>query len=151
MNQILERTQHASKIDFKPGLHVPRDIEIRSGNTTINPRNIHNESMRRLYSLLCKQYGAENVGTEIRIDSKRIDVVAKSPTCYDIYEIKSDPDPFACVTIALGQICQYAYLYCRDKIGKMVIAGTTKASPEVEEYLAWFRDKHSLEVYYMKI
>lgn len=151
MNQILERTQHASKIDFKPGLHVPRDIEIRSGNTTINPRNIHNELMRRLYSLLCKQYGAENVGTEIRIDSKRIDVVAKSPTCYDIYEIKSDPDPFACVTIALGQICQYAYLYCRDKIGKMVIAGTTKASPEVEEYLAWFRDKHSLEVYYMKI
>ena len=151
MSQLLERTENASEIEFKPGLNVPHDIETRSGNTTTNPKNIHNELMRRLYSQLCEQYGTENVGTEIRIGSKRIDVVAKTSANYDIYEIKSDPDPFACVTIALGQICQYAYLYCRDKIGKMVIAGATKASPEIEEYLAWFREKHSLEVYYMNI
>lgn len=107
--------------------------------------------MRKLYSKLCSEYGTDNVGTEIRTGSKRIDAVVKLCDSYDIYEIKSDPDPFTCVTIALGQICQYAYLYCRDKIGKMVIVGASAASPEVEQYLSWFRQNHSMEVYYMRI
>lgn len=47
--------------------------------------------------------------------------------------------------------CQYAYLYCRDNIGKMVIVGAPAASSEVEQYLSWFRKKHSMEVYYMQV
>ena len=68
-----------------------------------------------------------------------------------IYEIKSDPDPFVCVTKALGQICQYAYLYCRDSIEKMVIVGSSEAPLEVDKYLSWFRDKYSLQVYYLSV
>lgn len=151
MNQILERTPHKSNMEFVSGLHIPQDIETRSGHNETAPNNVHNELMRKLYSKLCSEYGTDNVGTEIRIGSKRIDAVVKLYDNYDIYEIKSDPDPFTCVTIALGQICQYAYLYCRDKIGKMVIVGATAASPEVEQYLSWFRKNHSMEVYYMRI
>ena len=151
MNQILERTPHKSNIEFLSGLHVSHDIEARSGHNETAPKNVHNELMRKLYSKLCSEYGTDNVGTEIRTGSKRIDAVVKLCDSYDIYEIKSDPDPFTCVTIALGQICQYAYLYCRDKIGKMVIVGASAASPEVEQYLSWFRKNHSMEVYYMRI
>ena len=151
MNQIIERTSQSSKIDFSPGLHVPKDTKLRSGYKETNPQNIHNELMRKLYSQLCVEHGDNCVGTEIRIGSRRIDAVVKNTDCYDIYEIKSDPDPFVCITIALGQICQYAYLYCRDRIGKMVIVGSTRASKEVEEYLAWFREKHSMKVYYRNI
>ena len=151
MNQILERTPHKSNMEFVSGLHIPQDIETRSGHNETAPNNVHNELMRKLYSKLCSEYGTDNVGTEVRIGSKRIDAVVKLYDNYDIYEIKSDPDPFTCVTIALGQICQYAYLYCRDKIGKMVIVGASAASPEVEQYLSWFRKNHSMEVYYMRI
>ena len=151
MNQILKQTPSVSKIEFKSGLHVSRDIESRSGNSGTIPKNIHNDLMRRLYSQLCKEYGSENVGTENRIGSKRIDTVVKKSDCYDIYEIKSDPDPFVCVTIALGQIFQYVYLYCPDEIGKMVIVGATVSTPEVDKFLSWFRQKSSWEIYYMNI
>lgn len=107
--------------------------------------------MRKLYDRLCVEYGEQNVGTEIRVGSKRIDTVVRKQNSYDIYEIKSDPDPFVCVTKALGQICQYAYLYCRDSIEKMVIVGSSEAPLEVDKYLSWFRDKYSLQVYYLSV
>ena len=151
MNKILERVPYTSEIEFVSGLHVPHNIDSRSGHGETTPKNIHNELMRRLYTQLCKEYGADNVGTEIRIGSKRIDAVVKVRDSYNIYEIKSDTDPFTCVTIALGQICQYAYLYCRDKIGRMVIVGATSANLEVEQYLSWFRKKYLMAVYYMQI
>lgn len=107
--------------------------------------------MLKLYDRLCSESGKENVGTEIRVGTKRIDAVVKGKGFYDIYEIKTASNSFDCVTEALGQICQYAYLYCRDNIGKMVIVGTPAASSEVEQYLSWFRKKHSMEVYYMQV
>ena len=107
--------------------------------------------MLKLYEKLCNERGKENVGTEIRVGTKRIDAVVKGNGYYDIYEVKTASNSFDCVTEALGQICQYAYLYCRDNIGKMVIVGSAAASPEVDQYLAWFRKKHSMEVYYMQV
>ena len=107
--------------------------------------------MLKLYEKLCDESGEENVGTEIRVGTKRIDAVVKGNGFYDIYEVKTASNSFDCITEALGQICQYAYLYCRDKIRKMVIVGIAEASSEVENYLAWFRKKHSMEVYYMRV
>lgn len=152
MNKVLERTSCQETIEFSPGLHIPQSQNERAGHKdTITTKSIHNELMHRLYYKLCKEHGEKNVGTEIHIGTRRIDAVVKESDCFDIYEIKSDPNPFNCVTEALGQICQYAYLYCRDKIGKMVIVGSSAATSEVEDYLSWFRNNHSLQVYYTSI
>ena len=152
LNRILENKPQPSEIRFVPGLNIPQSPETRtpSGNT-ITTSNLHNQLMLKLYDKLCSESGKENVGTEIRVGTKRIDAVVKGKGFYDIYEVKTASNSFDCVTEALGQICQYAYLYCRDNIGKMVIVGAPAASPEVEQYLSWFRKKHSMEVYYMKI
>ena len=83
--------------------------------------------------------------------TKRIDAVVKDSDFYDLYEVKTALNPFDCVTEALGQLCQYAYLFCRDKIGKMVIAGVSESTKEVEQYLATLRKNHSLSVYYVKV
>ena len=83
--------------------------------------------------------------------AKRIDDVVKGSDFYDLYEVKTALNPFDCVTEALGQLCQYAYLFCRDKIGKMVIAGASEPTREVEQYLATLRKNHSLQVYYIKV
>ena len=107
--------------------------------------------MRKLYDRLCGESGKDNVGTEIRVGGKRIDTVVKGDNCYDIYEIKTAANPFDCVTEALGQLMQYAYLYCPNKIEKMVIVGAYETTKEVEQYLSTLRKNHSLQLYYMKV
>lgn len=152
LNRILENKPQPSEIRFVPGFNIPQSSETRipSGNT-ITTSNLHNQLMLKLYDRLCSENGKDNVGTEIRVGTKRIDAVVKGKGFYDIYEVKTASNSFDCVTEALGQICQYAYLYCRDNIGKMIIVGAPAASPEVEQYLSWFRKKHSMEVYYMQV
>ncbi len=107
--------------------------------------------MRKLYDRLCSENGKDNVGTEIRVGAKRIDAVVKGSGFYDLYEVKTALNPFDCVTEALGQLCQYAYLFCRDKIGKMIIAGVSEPTKEVGQYLATLRKNHSLQVHYIKV
>lgn len=152
LNKILENKPQPSEIRFVPGLNIPQSSETRtSSGNAINTSNLHNQLMLKLYDRLCSENGKDNVGTEIRVGTKRIDAVVKGKGFYDIYEVKTASNSFDCVTEALGQICQYAYLYCRDNIGKMVIVGASAAGSEVEQYLSWFRKKHSMEVYYMQV
>lgn len=149
--KILNIHPQTSNIEFVPGLHIPGDYDVRLGHGEIETRSIHNVLMRRLYAILCKEYGEDNVGTEIKIGTKRIDAVVKKSNSYDIYEVKSDSDPLACITIGLGQICQYAFLYCRNKLGKMVIVGSSPSNIDVDNYLSWFRKQYSMDVYYMSV
>ena len=152
LNRILENKPQPSDIKFVPGLNIPQSSETRSGHSdAITTKNLHNELMRKLYDRLCVESGKDNVGTEIRVGAKRIDAVVKGTDFYDLYEVKTALNPFDCVTEALGQLCQYAYLFCRDKIGKMVIAGVSEPTKEVEQYLATLRKNHSLSVYYVKV
>lgn len=152
LNKVLERTSVPSDITFVPGLNIPQSSDIRSGHgDAITTKNLHNELMRKLYDRLCVESGKDNVGTEIRVGVKRIDAVVKGTDFYDLYEVKTALNPFDCVTEALGQLCQYAYLFCRDKIGKMVIAGASEPTREVEQYLATLRKNHSLSIYYIKV
>lgn len=152
LNRILENDTQPSDMVFVPGLHIPQSSDTRIGRgDTITTKHLHNQLMRKLYDKLCGESGKDNVGTEIRVGTKRIDCVVKGNDCYDIYEVKTADNPFDCVTEALGQLCQYAYLFCRDKIGKMVIVGASKTTKEVEQYLAILRKNHSLELYYINV
>lgn len=152
LNKVLERTSVPSDIEFVSGLNIPQSSSIRSGHgEAITTKNLHNELMRKLYDRLCSESGKDNVGTEIRVGTKRIDTVVKGNGFYDLYEVKTALNSFDCVTEALGQLCQYAYLFCRDKIGKMVIVGASEPTKEVEQYLATLRKNHSLQVYYIKV
>jgi len=133
-------------------LFIPQSSETRTGHgEAITTKNLHNQLMLKLYDRLCNESGKDNVGTEIRVGAKRIDAVVKGDDFYDIYEVKTAINPFDCVTEALGQLCQYAYLFCRDKIGKMVIVGSSEPTREVEQYLATLRKNHSLHVYYINV
>ena len=152
LNRILENKPQPSDIAFVPGLNIPQSSDTRSGHgDAVTTKNLHNELMRRLYDRLCSESGKDNVGTEIHVGAKRIDAVVKGSDFYDLYEVKTALNPFDCVTEALGQLCQYAYLFCRDKIGKMVIVGASEPTKEVEQYLATLRKNHSLQVYYIKV
>ncbi len=152
LNGILVREIPLNRIQFNQGLHIAEEIDSRSSSPEkIKVQHLHNELMRRLYYHLCQQYGEKNVGTENHIGTKKIDVVVKTEGGYNIYEIKTDKEPRNCVREAMGQILDYAFFECGDIINKMVIVGVTTESKEVNTYLAKFREKNSLEIYYTAI
>ncbi len=152
LNDILNREIPTNRIQFNQGLHISEETVSRSSSPEeIKTKHIHNELMRRLYDYLSEQYGEENVGTENRIGTKKIDVVVKIPNGYNIYEIKSDPEPRNCIREAMGQILDYAYFECEDTIHQMTIVGKTPETKEVNAYLKTFRNEKSLEIYYMSI
>ena len=133
-------------------------LNIKSGNTervntkeTITVTNLHDELKEKLYFQLSQKYGADNVGTEIHIGKKKIDLVVRNKNSYDIYEIKTDQDVRTCIREAIGQIIDYAYFECKDKVGKMTIVGPTQISQEASEYLENIRIKHDLPIYYESV
>ncbi len=152
LNDILNREIPTNRIQFNQGLHISEESISRSSSPEeIKTKHIHNELMRRLYNYLSEQYGEENVGTENRIGTKKIDVVVKISNGFNIYEIKSDPEPRNCIREAMGQILDYAYFECEDTIHQMTIVGKTPETKEVNAYLTTFRNDKSLEIYYMSI
>ena len=152
LNDILVRKIPLNKIQFNQGLHISEETDSRSSSTEeVKVKHLHNELMKKLYHQLCLKYGEENVGTENHIGNKKIDVVAKTGSGYNIYEIKTDKEPRGCVRDAMGQILDYAYFECTDVIHSMIIVGESPITNEVNTYLKKFREKNSLEIYYMKV
>ena len=152
LNDILNREIPSNEIQFNQGLHIAAEANTRSVSSEMGKvQHLHNELMRKLYYQLCQEYGEENVGTENRIGTKKIDVVVKIDGGYNIYEIKTDAEPRGCVREAMGQILDYAFYECENVIYKMVIVGATPETKEVNTYLAKFREKNALEIYYMSV
>ena len=152
LNDILNREIPSNEIQFNQGLHIAAEANTRSVSSEMGKvQHLHNELMRKLYYQLCQKYGEENVGTENRIGTKKIDVVVKIDGGYNIYEIKTDAEPRGCVREAMGQILDYAFYECENVIYKMVIVGATPETKEVNTYLAKFREKNALEIYYMYV
>ena len=152
LNKILEKDSQLSDIKFVPGLNIPNSSEIRmSHNGDVVTKNLHNSIMQRLYDKLILENGEGNVGTEVMVGRKRIDAVVKGDDLYDIYEVKTEKNPFDCVTQALGQLCQYAYLFCPDQIRRLFVVGPSMTTNEVEQYLSTLRKNHSLQIHYISV
>lgn len=138
------------KIDFIPGLHISENPDRRKlTKTELDINHLHNTIMEKLYNILIKQYNKENVGTEIHIGEKRIDLVVKDKNIYDLYEIKTSPDVRTCIRQAFGQIIDYAFFESQDEIGKMYIVGTSMADQNENDYLDRLRKEHKLNIYYL--
>lgn len=139
-------------IQFVEGLRISQNTDTRIfQNRTTKASHKHNELMEKLYSKLIEIYGKENVGTEIHVGMKRIDLAVRHDNEYDIYEIKTDNDVRTCIRQAIGQIFDYAYFECSNKIRNMVIVGPTPVTNEADKYLAKMRDLHKINIYYESI
>ncbi len=152
LNDILIREIPSNRIQFNQGLHIAEEADSRSCSPEmVKVQHLHNDLMRRLFYQLCQQYGVENVGTENHIGTKKIDVVVRTGEGFNIYEIKTGKDPRSCVREAMGQILDYAFFECEDVIHKMIIVGAAQETKEVSTYLAKFREKNALEIYYIAV
>lgn len=152
LNKLIHRNDKKSHISFVPGLRVPKDNYKRAGHPdTIRTKNIHNELIVKLFDILSSQYGAQNVGTEIEIENKRIDLVVRTKSFIDIYEIKTHKDPLRCLREAIGQLCEYAFLCCEDTIRRMVVVGPEVATSKVNDYINWCSNQYNLAISYLTV
>jgi hypothetical protein len=152
INSIVGRVDEVY-LNFSPGLRTSKEIADRTSSESEVPiHNVHVNLVKNLYDILCEEFGHNCVGTEIGIGQKRIDMVVKLPdNKYDIYEIKSAPNARACVREALGQILDYAFFECKDRIRKMLIVGEEPITDDVSAYLQKIRNEHRIEIYYESI
>lgn len=150
INKIINGVEVSNdKIQFKPGLEVPKEIQSRTLlKDTILVSNLHKSLMTQLFLKLSQIYGKENVGTEINVGKKRIDLVVKDNNKYNIYEIKTDKDVRTCIRQAIGQIFDYAYFEGLNNIDKMVIIGPSPITSEADVYLTKMRKLHNINIYY---
>lgn len=136
-------------IQFVSGLNIKNNNTERvNTKEAIAVINLHDELKEKLYQQLTQKYGTDNVGTEVSIGHKKIDLVVKNQDSYDLYEIKTNQEVRICIREAMGQIIDYAFFECKDKVGKMTIVGPTQISLEASEYLKNIRNKHNLPIYY---
>lgn len=147
-NVISEVKVQQEHIQFVHGLRISKNESLRNVHTTTNVSHIHKDLMLKLFFKLARKYGKENVGTEICVGKKRIDMAVRIDKKYDIYEIKSDYDVRTCIRQAIGQVFDYAYYGCSDDIGKMVIVGPSPITDEADKYLASMRNQHKINIYY---
>ena len=139
-------------LQFVPGLKIASESKERQlSGDSIAVSTKHIEIMKKLFDALTSKVGDKNVGTEIKIGQKRIDVVAQVGTFYDLYEIKTDDSPRECLRKAMGQIYDYAYFECKDNIRNLTIVGPNPITDEVDEYLSKLRRRNDIPIYYISI
>lgn len=140
----------SDRIEFIPGLRIseiPDSRKLTKAELEIN--FLHNNIMEKLYNILIKQYNKENIGTEIHIGKKRIDLVIKHKNFYDLYEIKTASDVRTCIRQGFGQIVDYAFFDSQDEIRNMYIVGISIANQKEKDYLYRLRKQHKLNIYYL--
>lgn len=112
---------------FSKGLHINKQASKRGiEEQNVEVSNLHELMKELLYKQKVEEYGEENVGTENRIGSRRIDLVVKKGDFYDFYEIKTYDDPGKCVQEAFGQILMYAKMSYWESIENLYIVGPQK-------------------------
>lgn len=112
----------------------------------------HNEIQASLYSQLCAEYGAENVGTEQPSGSGgRIDTVVKTEHGYTFFEIKVGRSLQACIREAIGQLLEYSYWPSSKCAISLVIVGEPLLDDECHTYIERLRRDLLVPISYRQI
>jgi hypothetical protein len=112
----------------------------------------HNVLQEELYSQLCVEYGAENVGTEIISGSGgRIDVVVEHGESYTFFEIKVGRSLQGCMREAIGQLLEYSYWPHSRQAISLIVAGEPALDSEGREFLEKLQHHFSIPIGYRQI
>ena len=140
--------------DFKPG--CPKFVKeftiskTDSKSTDIALRHITLQNL--LYKILCEEAGDQNVQIERRLSSfARVDASTRCGEYECFFEIKVAPSVRSCLRAALGQLLEYAHLYSRIPVNKLIVVGEAEANDSEKEYLEYLRERYKLPIYYRRI
>lgn len=152
-NLQLTTAVKASPFRFSPGFTAKApsaNASLAQKELDINLR--HNVLQAALYKQLVKEYGEENVRTELPSGiGTSIDVVVKDGDEFYFYEIKTAHSPRACLRQAMGQLLEYGFWPGTQEAARLIIVGETALDQEGLTYLNTLRQRFSLPLEYIQI
>jgi hypothetical protein len=139
---------------FRAGHNQRIEGEIERGGSGIPAKValLHNEVQNALFKFLVRQYGQENVGTEVATGygSSAIDLVLRTSESVVFFEIKTYISTKACLRAALGQLVEYAYWPDRINAKRLVIVSQNPATSDTRRYMEHLRNSLNLPVFYQQ-
>ncbi len=114
----------------------------------------HIEIQEKLYKRLRKEFGADNVGSEIATGSGgRIDIIVSSGNKkYIIYEVKTAQTAQDCIGQALGQLLEYSlWPHGSPNTEKIVVVGEPEITDREKEYLEILNKSFPLPLEYISV
>jgi hypothetical protein len=135
---------------FRPGCRTKkRSAVVRNSREQVERDLRHNELEKIMYRRLARQFGRENVGTEIAgKNGISIDLVVRRKAVYWFYEIKTAESARACIREALGQILEYAFWPGAQEAARLFVAGECAMDEDAETYLRCLRKRFKLPISY---
>lgn len=110
----------------------------------------HNKIQKKIYKILCEEFGKDNVFPEDLTDiGTLIDIVVKNSNLF-YYEIKTAPLIRECIREAMGQLIEYAYWSNDKNPDKLIIVSENPITNDAKNYLKKLRDEKKLDVYYQQ-
>lgn len=139
--------------DFQPGCppRLPQTVaNIRAQRLDVSLR--HNILQVTLHQVLSQRFGINEVGTERPTGTGvLVDLVVRHGSEFWFYEIKTRSSARACIREALAQLLEYAYWPGATEASRLVIVGEPALDADADSYLAQFRQRFSLPLYYQQI
>jgi hypothetical protein len=138
---------------FKPGFN-PKPFTTTM-QTVAQQKEVslkHNQLQEVLHNILVKQYGKDFVGTEN--DSgrgSRVDLVVRDGSKHHYYEIKTNPSARVCIREAISQLLEYSYWPGGNEAERLTIISENLLTKDAEAYIAAFRKRFNLPLYYQAI
>jgi hypothetical protein len=135
--------------------HKPKKtgvVDVSPKSAKGKARLLHNEIQTKLFNELVKEFGIENVGSEVASGhgATAIDLVVKTAKSYWFYEIKTAPSVKACIRQAIPQLLEYAYWDGkRRRCERLIIVGPKPITSTAESYLSFLRKSFGIELYYL--
>jgi hypothetical protein len=143
--------QSNSGFVFQPGC----SIHTFAAKATLPERTIEIELRQKriqdaLHRHLVSRFGAENVGTELRIPNRFVDLAVRKGSRLWYYEVKTSQSVKQCIRDAVGQLLEYSYWPGSQEAKKLIIVGEQRMDPEAAEYLSFLRRKFSIPIEYQQ-
>jgi len=137
-------------VPFRPGCTIKRRYATASlAERILNIDLRHNELQSLLYEELQHEHGENNVTTEWKAATGKVDVVVRPEEGHLwFYEIKTSLSARACIREGLAQILEYSYWLSGIEPEKLFIVGEPRLDPEANQYLARLRERFSIPIEY---
>jgi hypothetical protein len=110
---------------------------------------LHPKIQDLCYEQLVKEFGKQNVGTEIQTGyGTSIDLAVNQNGEFSFYEIKTNISIRICVREAISQLLEYAHFPNKTNANKLVIVSQNTIDTDTKNYLKNLREVYRLPIHY---
>ena len=132
-----------SKAETTTASHAQKEVDVIL---------LHNQLQDALRRRLEKMYGKENVDDESpTVMGTRVDLMVSQSDEDWFYEIKTSPEPRACIREAIGQLLEYSFWPGSQEASRLIVVGKTPADADTKKYCSRLSKRFSLPVEYQHI